>query len=198
MNFECLQQPISAGSKPPTIVGFHSGSKDPAAKSSDPSHDQTENSTKTECVSRDLAESEITCVMVDFKELSVNEPNEPAKAVENGLKQKRDDSAENDVVELDVDKTIAENSMNQCEGGSERTGDSDGEAWNEDSDDEDSWITPANYEQACEKMGGALETGLDGIAVGCITTDYAIQVGITGEHLKQWNLDYPAFGYPEP
>ncbi len=49
---------------------------------------------------------------------------------------------------------------------------------NEDSDDEDSWITPGNYQMACEQMGGALETGLDGIAVGCVTTDYAMQVMI--------------------
>ena len=170
------QQPIAAGSKPPSIVGFYSGSRDPAAESSDPSHDQTKNSTKTDCVSHDPAESEITCVTVDFKEVSVNEQREPSEAVENGLELKIDGSAKDDILELNGDKTIAEDT--QCEGGLERTGDSDGEAWNEDSDDDDSWITPANYEQACEKMGGALETGIDGIAVGCITTDYAIQVGI--------------------
>ncbi len=49
---------------------------------------------------------------------------------------------------------------------------------NEDSDDEDSWITPGNYQMACEQMGGALDTGLNGIAVGCVTTDYAMQVMI--------------------
>ena len=52
------------------------------------------------------------------------------------------------------------------------------EDWNADSDDddEDSWITPSNYKQACDKMGGALESKPNGIAVGCITTDYAMQV----------------------
>ncbi len=66
----------------------------------------------------------------------------------------------------------------------ERNEDSDDLEPNEDSegspsdesDDEDTWITPANYQTACEKMGGALETSLNGIAVGCVTTDYAMQV----------------------
>lgn len=48
-----------------------------------------------------------------------------------------------------------------------------------DSDDE-GWITPENIRQVCEQMGGAKEVDSDGIAVGCMTTDYAMQVSDTG------------------
>lgn len=46
-----------------------------------------------------------------------------------------------------------------------------------DTDDDDSgWITPENFRQACEEMGGVLEEKAAGIAVGCTTTDFAMQV----------------------
>lgn len=45
----------------------------------------------------------------------------------------------------------------------------------EDSDDE-GWITPENFQQACETMGGVLEEVPQSLAVGCITTDFAMQV----------------------
>ena len=46
-----------------------------------------------------------------------------------------------------------------------------------DTDDDDSgWITPENFRQACEEMGGVLEERAAGIAVGCTTTDFAMQV----------------------
>ena len=68
-----------------------------------------------------------------------------------------------------------------------RNGDRVGVEWNRDRtvgdegdtlDDDDSagWITPENFEQACEEMGGVLEEKANGIAVGCATTDFAMQV----------------------
>ena len=46
-----------------------------------------------------------------------------------------------------------------------------------DSDDSDEgWITPENLHEACEVMGGALTEEPNDIAVGCITTDFAMQV----------------------
>lgn len=45
----------------------------------------------------------------------------------------------------------------------------------EDSDDE-GWITPENFQQACEYMGGVQEEIPQSLAVGCITTDFAMQV----------------------
>lgn len=46
----------------------------------------------------------------------------------------------------------------------------------DDVDDEEGWITPENFQQACEAMGGALEVEPQGIAVGCVTMDFAMQV----------------------
>ena len=51
---------------------------------------------------------------------------------------------------------------------------------NEDSDEE-GWITPENIQKVCEEMGGAEEVESDGIAVGCMTTDYVMQVRNTGK-----------------
>ena len=45
-----------------------------------------------------------------------------------------------------------------------------------DSEDE-GWITPDNIKQACAEMGGVLEEEAKGVAVGCVTTDFAMQVG---------------------
>ena len=42
--------------------------------------------------------------------------------------------------------------------------------------DEDGWITPENIQQVCKDMGGALEEVPENVAVGCLTTDYAMQV----------------------
>lgn len=43
-------------------------------------------------------------------------------------------------------------------------------------DTEDDWITPDNLHIACEQMGGAMTAAPEGITVGCITTDYSMQV----------------------
>lgn len=45
-----------------------------------------------------------------------------------------------------------------------------------DSEDDEGWITPENFHEVCVEMGGALEEQPMGIAVGCITTDFAMQV----------------------
>lgn len=46
----------------------------------------------------------------------------------------------------------------------------------EEEEEEEGWITPNNLQQACERMGGATEEPAVGVAVGCITTDFAMQV----------------------
>lgn len=43
-------------------------------------------------------------------------------------------------------------------------------------DDEDGWINPENFNDACVEMGGALQEPAVGVAVGCVTTDFAMQV----------------------
>ena len=46
----------------------------------------------------------------------------------------------------------------------------------EEEEEDGRWITPDNLQQACEQMGGATEEPAVGVAVGCITTDFAMQV----------------------
>lgn len=46
---------------------------------------------------------------------------------------------------------------------------------NEDDDDGDGWITPANIREVKQKMGD-VNTEMANVAVGCLTTDFAIQV----------------------
>ena len=53
---------------------------------------------------------------------------------------------------------------------------SDDDSDEDNDEDEEGWITPDNLQQACEEMGGVLEEEPKGIAVGCITTDFAMQV----------------------
>ena len=46
----------------------------------------------------------------------------------------------------------------------------------EEDDDDEGWITPENFQQVCEEMGGVMEELPQSLAVGCITTDFAMQV----------------------
>ena len=51
-----------------------------------------------------------------------------------------------------------------------------GEKEEEDEDeDNEGWITPENLQQVCEEMGGVLDEVPQSLAVGCITTDFAMQ-----------------------
>ncbi len=181
-----LQEPISTETKPPTIVGFYSGPKKPNDSSNESdqlqeysklSHDQTVQSERD-----DKPCDEIAFVPVeDLEKLTLEE----IPCSENSSSTVTPGSSNvsvQDVVELNEDN---DNLIEKGDALLERNGDiaddlesneASEDSQNEDSDDEDSWITPGNYQMACEKMGGALETGLDGIAVGCVTTDYAMQV----------------------
>ena len=46
----------------------------------------------------------------------------------------------------------------------------------EEEEEEEGWITPDNLQRVCEQMGGLLEEEPKGIAVGCLTSDFAMQV----------------------
>ena len=43
-------------------------------------------------------------------------------------------------------------------------------------DDDDEWITPFNLHRAREQMGGATTVSAKSVTVGCLTTDFSIQV----------------------
>ena len=45
-----------------------------------------------------------------------------------------------------------------------------------DNEEDEGWITPNNIKKVTKMMGGGLEEEISHVAVGCITTDYAIQV----------------------
>lgn len=51
-------------------------------------------------------------------------------------------------------------------------------------DDDDDWITPDNLHRAREQMGGATTAPAEGVTVGCLTTDFTMQVFITSIHLS--------------
>ena len=45
-----------------------------------------------------------------------------------------------------------------------------------DDSDSEGWINPDNFQQVCEEMGGVSEEPLTSLPVGCITSDFAMQV----------------------
>ena len=80
----------------------------------------------------------------------------------------KDTSLTNDSLEREI----------EGEGGREREGQEEkGEEEEEEEEgDDDSWITPDNYQSVCDSIGGMMEESIDEISVGCMTTDYAMQV----------------------
>ena len=65
----------------------------------------------------------------------------------------------------DLVKKVAELSLDECD--------------KDEDDDSEGWITPENFQQACEEMGGVLDDLPQCLTVGCITTDFAMQVTIS-------------------
>lgn len=70
---------------------------------------------------------------------------------------------------------------NSCETQEEESKQTRSDKDEEVDSDEEGWITPENFQQACEEMGGVMEELPQSLAVGCITTDFAMQV---------WSLVY--------
>ena len=75
---------------------------------------------------------------------------------------------------LSLDEESCEQQQ-KLEGGEEEEEEDEEEEDEVDSDNE-GWITPENFRQTCEEMGGVLEKLPMSLAVGCITTDFAMQV----------------------
>ena len=59
-----------------------------------------------------------------------------------------------------------------------------GDDADDDDDDDDDWITPDNLHRACEQMGGATTASAEGVIVGCLTTDFSMQVFILSVRLS--------------
>ena len=75
---------------------------------------------------------------------------------------------------MENEKTIEKNVSSDEE--EDNNGEEDEQEDEQEDEDGGNWITPENLHQVCKAMGGAMEDELDDIAVGCITTDFAIQV----------------------
>ena len=78
-----------------------------------------------------------------------------------------EDNCASDVMKGEEKKEITNNS--------EENGDEEIVEELSDSDDE-GWVTPENIHEVCEKMGGVMEEQPEKVTVGCITTDYSMQV----------------------
>lgn len=48
----------------------------------------------------------------------------------------------------------------------------------DDDDNDNDWITPDNLHRAREQMGGATIVSVKNVTVGCLTTDFSMQVSI--------------------
>lgn len=44
---------------------------------------------------------------------------------------------------------------------------------------EEGWINPDNLAEVCAKMGGVEKEAAVGLSVGCVTTDFAMQVRLS-------------------
>ena len=78
----------------------------------------------------------------------------------------------NDSLEREIEEEGGREEINEGEGQEENRLEEEEEEEGED----DSWITPDNYQSVCDSIGGMMEESIDEISVGCMTTDYAMQV----------------------
>ena len=176
IHYLSLQQPTPRRPIVPGVVGFYSGPK----TSQDYREVETNDGEGEEMMADgQLVEEE------EWNRDSGMEPNQSRGVEQNGddaLERNRDDAVEQnrgDAVERNRDDAVEWNGGDAVErngdSGEEQNGDS-GEEQNGDSDDSEDWITPENLHAACEAMGGAVKVEAQGIAVGCVTTDFAMQV----------------------
>ena len=163
------------------MVGFYSGSGRVAENAT-----KTDLNTTSEASNQQERTSDEDVHSTDKSEQGTPEIPDLERRVagvtitENGSKDAHVDNKEN------LEQISADNGMAKCDAvnrsteGMEWNGDAvDGgdPKWDDDDDDDDSgWITPENFHQACEEMGGVSEEKAAGITVGCTTTDFAMQV----------------------
>ena len=90
------------------------------------------------------------------------------------------DSTLND--STDNDEGFEEND-NNVDGDGDLDSDSDDDYDDDDDDDDNGWITPDNISHIKGQMGkGSLDAVPANVTVGCLTTDFAMQVIIIGFH----------------
>ena len=82
----------------------------------------------------------------------------------------KDTALTNDSLEREIEGEGEREEINEGEGQEENG------LEEEEEGEDDSWITPDNYQSVCDSIGGMMEESIDEISVGCMTTDYAMQV----------------------
>ncbi|XP_063951101.1 RNA-binding protein NOB1-like [Lytechinus pictus] len=102
--------------------------------------------------------------------------------MENMMDLRTDQCKDEDITEPSIDQKTPIDEAKDANIGDLNIDEDDGEVIEEDDieeededDDEMGWITPQNISQVREQMGGSGETSLEGIRVGCMTTDFAMQ-----------------------
>nr|XP_054770430.1 LOW QUALITY PROTEIN: RNA-binding protein NOB1-like [Lytechinus pictus] len=102
--------------------------------------------------------------------------------MENMMDLRTDQCKDEDITEPSLDQKTPIDEAKDANIGDLNIDEDDGEVIEEDDveeededDDEMGWITPQNISQVREQMGGSGETSLEGIRVGCMTTDFAMQ-----------------------
>ena len=182
-----MQQIAVKENRSPRTVGFYSGSGKTMenatsagtelvinpSKASEKMMSAREDSTVTECTPA-MVELETRIAGVQIREDSFD--------------SERNCFYEKDSLEQVSNDTVGKRVQDVVRNGDRVHEESHGDAvnveWNGDCDDvmcdDDSdsngWITPENFRQACEEMGGASEERANGVTVGCTTTDFAMQV----------------------
>ena len=156
----CPQQPVQEGASIPNMVGFYAphqknthrgtGSLPTGGGERVPHTGQVDSSVGKDDLSssREESESQDDAHRTERVECVRDEP-------------KRSEAC-GELVCGEVEKQEEEEEEEEEEEGS----DSDGEGW----------ITPENFQQVCEEMGGVSEERPRSLAVGCMTTDFAMQV----------------------
>ena len=173
--WHCLQQPAVERNKAPNMVGFYTG---PGRGTENTFKTDSEVSSREERTSDKEDKSE-----QDTPEMPSDLESRVASVAitEKDSEDVRGDNKEN-LEQLSAHNGVAKcGAVNGSIEGPEWNGDAvvddDDPEWDDDDDDDDSgWITPENFHQACEEMGGVSEEKAAGIAVGCTTTDFAMQV----------------------
>ena len=169
-----FQEPEKERVSLPGVVGFYNKSKTSSKSDKKSGLDVSTGSTKEEVVDSSYIES----LQENIKNLSVKAVSITAADATSGSEE----MISNDDKSLPSEMSrmgVADSGLDKDNGG-----DSDD---HEEDDDDEGWINPENLEQACVEMGGVLEEEARAVAVGCVTTDFAMQVQYTWDTVM-WRL----------
>jgi len=107
------------------------------------------------------------------KSNTTNTKSTTKERTENGVDNSNGESDKGEIIQKIED--TQEGEVIQEEDMEEESDDEEDDDDNDDDDDDDGWITPSNIKSVKEQMGGdGMEKAQ--VDVGCLTTDFAMQV----------------------